>query len=246
MGFRGALVDKARLISKSDTGVRIEGTIFRTVERSEWFRIRFDPDPAPEQRDDGQVKDNHPGNAMVNKYDFNGQEVRLQGGDKLEIVATDPALENGTYMLVSHPHPIRKKRRVIGYNVDLMQVAGDEQPLRDNADTYNFRVLRGLPFELSMTMLRGGVGTTPTDLTGFVAEMSIVNRYGGDLTYLTLSSDGEGITLDEVDGIITISLTAEQIDDLPFEYAHYYLTLRERNTDIASEILNGSIEVAYA
>lgn len=244
MGFRGALVDKARAIGKSNTGVRIEGTVFRTTERSEWFRVRFDPNPAPEQRDDGEVKDNIPATALIGRYDQSGNEINLQGGDKLEIVSAN--LGNGTYMLTGDPEPLRKKRRVIGYTVNLLQVAGNDQPLRDNADAYNFRILRGSPFELSMTMLQGGSGTTPTDLTGFEAEMPIMDRYGGSTTYLTLSSPDEGITLDEVTGSITISLTTEQVDDLAFDYGYYYLALREIETGLMIDILNGSIEVAYA
>ncbi len=244
MGFRGALVDKARAIGKSQTGVRIEGTIFRTTERSEWFRVRFDPNPATEQRDDGEVKSNLPATAMISRTDASGSPVNLQGGDKLEVVSAN--LGNGTYMLTGDPEPLRKKRKVIGYTVNLLQVEGNDQPLRDNADAYNFRILRGQPFELSMTMLQGGTGSTPTDLTGFEAEMPIMDRYGGSTTYLTLSSPDEGITLDEVTGSITISLTTEQVDDLAFDYAYYYLALREISTGQMTDILNGSIEVAYA
>lgn len=122
MGFRTALVDRARTITQEPTGQVIGGTRRFTYVRGEWFRCRLTLPGAPENLEAVTFRRT----AVVVPTLLYGMtdEVRdpVHLGLEMRLEVKSDALGDEVWDVVSDPEPLRRKRRVLGWQVTLRRV----------------------------------------------------------------------------------------------------------------------------
>jgi hypothetical protein len=129
MGLTGVLVDRARVLRRAPTQVKVEGrTIVAPYVRGAWFRIRVDmkEDRKSREPSDGPNRTVRSPVFMCGVRDLEGRPLDIIATDRLEVVTvgtTSPVV----YELTGDPSPIRKKRATIGYEGSLRRV--DEHPM---------------------------------------------------------------------------------------------------------------------
>lgn len=125
MALRSALVDRARVISREPSEVKVEGrTQYAPITR-EWFRCRVQLPPIPVAPGPGQ-----PGSRRAAKKpsllfdvkDLNGDPVVVAFQDRIEVRSVEQGMDTVVFELDSDPQPVRKKRRVIAQEVVLRVV----------------------------------------------------------------------------------------------------------------------------
>lgn len=125
MALGGALVDRARIVRKAP-GVPVEGRQRFAPVYGAWFRCRFElrnqrKGREPQSNVPRVVKQPH---LMYGLRDMEGQNVELLATDLLQVVS--PELGQAFYELTGDPDPMRKRRRVLGWEVDLQRVEEHE------------------------------------------------------------------------------------------------------------------------
>lgn len=80
------------------------------------------------------------------------------------------------------------------------------------AGVYNIRCDQGSTFQRVITVTQATSAGTyiPVDLTGYSARMQIRKKFGGDVLVELTSDPGDGILLNEANGMVTIEMTAAQ------------------------------------
>jgi hypothetical protein len=130
MALRGALVDTARMVAQEETTVKVEGTTqFQTVTHP-WFRCRVWQQTLPRRTDvqnGGTVADRQP-QMMYDIRDEDGDPVVLTIRDKVEVRSKEQAIDTLIFELDGDPAPIRKKRKVIGYEVTVKKIEAHHDP----------------------------------------------------------------------------------------------------------------------
>lgn len=114
------LVDRGRVVRRTATGQRVEGTVVRSDVSGEWFRCRLDLPGQQESRDDHRSRRASSPTLIAFRSDVTGQPVAITGDDRIEVVSR----ELGTLVLEVRgaPMPLRKRRRVIGWEVQVQEV----------------------------------------------------------------------------------------------------------------------------
>lgn len=126
MGLQGALVDRARVVEKRGTGVRVEGRTVYGDAKGEWFRCRLTLPNAEE----GTAAVTGARNVVVSPQllygtrDQAGDPVVLNNAMRLEVDSAD--LGPSVWEVVSEPEPLRKKRRVIGHQATVRHLETHE------------------------------------------------------------------------------------------------------------------------
>lgn len=121
MALAGALVDRARTVRRESTGRKVEGTTQLTPTHGEWFKARLFLKAAPERREQGDRKKAvATPRLMFLVNDVGGDPVDLHAEDQVEVAS--PELGTAMWRITEEPEPIRKKRRVIGWEVGLERV----------------------------------------------------------------------------------------------------------------------------
>lgn len=131
----------------------------------------------------------------------------------------------------------------------MRQINSKHNPPRDNefrpatvvdANTVTFNDISSLGFS---EYTEGGalVYYTPVDLDGYTARLIIKDRIGGDVL-VTLTTENDGITLDNTAKTITISMTAEDTAELDWTEGVYELEM-ESGTGFVTGLLAGSVFV---
>lgn len=125
MALGSALVDRARIYRKA-AAVKVENrTIFAQLTLA-WFRCRLDLRESPEQPEgESRVKRAvKTPQLLVGARDLEGKAIDIRATDRLEVVS--PQLGTAYWEVTSDPEPLRKKRRVIGYQVTLRRLEEHE------------------------------------------------------------------------------------------------------------------------
>lgn len=117
MSFRGALVDRAVRIRKASTGTRVEGTTIFAPVNSAPIRVRLDIKAAGEQLADGRVLTEPTPTLLVFKRDLEGNYLDWKATDR--ILVTSQQLGQHEYEVQGEPVPLRRKRRVMGWELTL-------------------------------------------------------------------------------------------------------------------------------
>lgn len=117
MGFRGALVDRAVRIRKSSTGRRVEGTTIFEPNESASIRVRLDVKAAGEELADGRVLTEPTPVLLVFRRDMDGTSLDWKASDR--ILVTSAQLGVHEYEVQGEPVPMRRKRRVLGWELTL-------------------------------------------------------------------------------------------------------------------------------
>lgn len=130
MGLNAVLVDRARVWREQADPVKIEGRARMTPVTFEWFRARLTLPASPEQQDTnrGRRKTVPNPTLMFGVKDLSGAALDVRASDQLEVAS--PQLGTAMWRVSQDPGPIRKKRRVIGYEVVLERL---KEPVREMA-----------------------------------------------------------------------------------------------------------------
>src|SRR5262245_52485003 len=125
MGLNAALVDHARIARREAAGVKVEGrTRFGTVI-GPWFRCRLDLSSRSQAREGESRVDRvvEQPTMMFAIKDSEGRTVDLLATDKVQVIS--PQLGIFHFEVTANPTPLRKKKKVIGWQVGLRSI--DEQ-----------------------------------------------------------------------------------------------------------------------
>jgi hypothetical protein len=126
-----ALVDRARVVGRKAAGRKVAGrTIYSTVS-SEWFKARLTLSAPAERTDEatGVMPATHSPTLLLGVRDMAGDPIELSGNDRIEVASRE--LGTALYDVVGGAAPLRKKRRVIGYEVALrLVVVPESEPVR--------------------------------------------------------------------------------------------------------------------
>jgi hypothetical protein len=128
MGLNAVLVDRARVHSKAATASRVEGqTVYEPVV-GDWFKARLTLQQAPEQNapTTGAPEALSAPTLMCGPKDTRGNVIVINGQDRIEIISAQ--LGDALWDVVGDPNPLRKKKRVIGWEVALRRVVTHGTP----------------------------------------------------------------------------------------------------------------------
>lgn len=106
------------------------------------------------------------------------------------------------------------------------------------AAVYHFTVQQGATFSRQLTYTRDG---DPVDLAGFTVRMQVREAYGSAEPVWDLSSDGDGIALDEAAGIITVSVEAD--DTAAMKPRAYVYDIELESDGIVWRLMEGTLRV---
>lgn len=125
MALGSAMVDRARIIRRAPSPVKIEGRTQMTTVRGAWFRCRLNlrSDSQSQGPGDNPRTTRRP-TLMLLPLDIEGRAVDLRHTDKVEV--DSPELGLNLWEVDGEPEPLRKKRRVIGYEVPVKRVEQQE------------------------------------------------------------------------------------------------------------------------
>lgn len=129
MGIRVALKDRARIKHRL-AGVKVQGMTKTVPTDGPWFKCRLTIPEAAESFDgQGSRKTSRKAPSLmydtVDAEEGSREPVVLLGKHKLEINSDD--LGDGIWEVAGTPAPIRKKKRVIGWTVQLRQIEDQER-----------------------------------------------------------------------------------------------------------------------
>lgn len=128
MGLAAVLVDRARTIRK-EAGARVEGRSANVTVEGAWFKARLmlDTAEAQESVDTGRGR-----RATVPRPqllygvgDLEGGTVDVFASDQIEVFSVE--LGSAIWRVTGDPQPIRKKRRVIGWQAGLERLHEPER-----------------------------------------------------------------------------------------------------------------------
>lgn len=126
MSLNAALVDRARRIVDTPLPIKVEGTtVFDTVPGS-WFKCRLTLPGSPEADDaqGGRRRVAKQGTILMGVKDVDHNVLALAPTDKLEV--NSPQLGRAIWNVTEDPMPLRKKRKVIGYQASVTLVEENE------------------------------------------------------------------------------------------------------------------------
>lgn len=126
MSLQSALVDRARRVVDTPTGVRVEGTTQFETYYQPWFKCRLTLNASPESDDtqQGRKRVARPAQMMCGMKDKDGNLLVINASDRLEVDSKE--LGRAVYEITSDGEPIRKKRKMLGWMATLTRV--EEHP----------------------------------------------------------------------------------------------------------------------
>lgn len=128
MALGRALVDQARPITQGRSAVKLRGESQFEALHGQWFRCRLTLPAAPESVDPGSFRRRVVivPTLLYGMKDADHELVVVTVEMRLEV----DSLELGRSMwdVVSEPEPLRKRRRVIGWQTTLQRVRDEELP----------------------------------------------------------------------------------------------------------------------
>jgi hypothetical protein len=121
MSLRSALVDRAYQRRQAADTKKVEGRTLRVTTESPPIRARLEVNPATERADEGGRVTTEPRpRLMTHHRDEDGNVVEFSNSDRLRVVSKE--LGEHIWEIDGEPDPIRKKRRVIGWELNLHRV----------------------------------------------------------------------------------------------------------------------------
>lgn len=123
MAYTAALVDRARLRRTQKSRDKVEGATRSSPVSGPWFKVRLQMVNTPETNVDPGSRPRivQRPSLLVARRDEQGEDVEIRAGDKIEVDSRQLGRE--TYEVASDPEPLRRKRRVMGWQVDVKRVA---------------------------------------------------------------------------------------------------------------------------
>lgn len=120
MGLLSVLVDRATPITKSDTATRVNGQKIYESEEGTDFRCRLELPQQQESREAGRIRGVTVPTLYAPARDVEGGPVDIRGEQEIEVRSQE--LGTSVWMVDGDPAPLRKKRRVLGWQVTLRKV----------------------------------------------------------------------------------------------------------------------------
>lgn len=134
MGLNAALVDRARLVTRVQTGDRVDGRPRRGTHYGPWFKCRLRDSRSTESMTDGSKRYRYRPNFMAARKALDHTPVKLHGSDRLEIHSKE--FGNAVYELDGDVAYVRKRRGIhhIEGIVLKVEVPREHTELRDWAE----------------------------------------------------------------------------------------------------------------
>lgn len=124
MSLEAVLVDRARLVRKADSGVKVGGrTTFVEADPGTWFAARLTmPTTSPEQLPAGFVSKRVVlvPTLVYGTDDDDDNPVELRFNDELDVESDD--LGSARWQVTTEPQPFRKRESILGFQVTLKRV----------------------------------------------------------------------------------------------------------------------------
>ena len=120
MALGAALKDRGQIVRKETQAKRVEGrTLFVPVKRP-IFKCRLEVKKVPESKDAGGVMSYTSTPLLLcGRRDKEHNLLAFEPDDYIEIESKDMPQFNGVYQVEGLAEPLRKKRRVIGWQLTL-------------------------------------------------------------------------------------------------------------------------------
>jgi hypothetical protein len=109
------------------------------------------------------------------------------------------------------------------------------------AGNYNFICDQGATFSSVMTYYSDEAQTTPVNLTGFTARMTVRRKYEDQNSIISLTTENARIALGGALGTITLTISATDSASLPI--GSWYYDLELVNGSAVTRLIGGSFEV---
>lgn len=127
MALGRALVDQARPLTKAQSAVKIRGESRFETLRGQWFRCRLTlPGPQESAPQYSRRRVVLVPSLLYGVKDADGELLRL--GIEMRLEVNSRELGRTIWDVVSEPEPLRKRRRVIGWQASLRRVKDEELP----------------------------------------------------------------------------------------------------------------------
>lgn len=121
MALGAVLVDRARRLRTEPAPVKVEGSTSFVEIHSPWFKARLTLPANPETVDPGgHMRTPLRPSLLFGVKDTTGDAVEIAAADRIEV--DSPQLGKAIWEVSGEPEPLRKKRRVLGYQVALTRV----------------------------------------------------------------------------------------------------------------------------
>lgn len=119
MALTSALKDRARTIRREAAGVRVQGMTPRAPTSSQWFKARLELPANSEQTDaqGGRRKQVKRPTLMLGVKDLDRNPVVIKAEEQIEVDSEE--LGRAIWRVSGDPQPIRKKKRLIGWQATL-------------------------------------------------------------------------------------------------------------------------------
>lgn len=121
MGLTGVLVDRARLVERVPAGRKVEGSTIYSQVSGEWFKARLTLEQATEVTGTagGRQVSSTP-LLLLGIKDVAGDPILITNEDRVEVDSKE--LGRDLWDITADPEPLRKKRRLIGWQAPLRRV----------------------------------------------------------------------------------------------------------------------------
>jgi hypothetical protein len=123
MSLGSVLVDRANLIRSEPTEEVIEGSVvFTEGEDAEGpeFRARLQISQSPERTKEGMTQADPRPMLLTERKDLEGNDLDFRTSDKIRVVSKE--LGTATWEVDGEPEPLRKKRTIIGWQLQIHKV----------------------------------------------------------------------------------------------------------------------------
>lgn len=115
MALRAVCVDRARLLRKESSAVRVEGSTSFVAVPGQWFRCRLFLTQSTDAEDPskGHFSSTLAPQLLCVRRDLDGSRLHLHGDERVEINSRQ--FGRTLWRMQGEPQPLRKRRRVIGW-----------------------------------------------------------------------------------------------------------------------------------
>lgn len=126
MSLTGVLVDRARVVGRRDAGRKVAGRTIYSDVAGDWFKARLTLPSSGEQVDPatGVRPVTLTPLLLYGTRDLAGEPVNVTGDDRVELDSKE--LGFAVFDVIGDAEPLRKKRRVIGFQIPLRRVVVHE------------------------------------------------------------------------------------------------------------------------
>lgn len=126
MALAGALVDRARILSKTAAAPRLEGTTQLVEVRGAWFRARLFLNGATDASDPqlGRWASVEQPQLLCGIRDVDREQVEIHGDQRIEV--NSKALGHHVWRVTGEPQPLRRRVHLIGWLATVERVVERE------------------------------------------------------------------------------------------------------------------------